>query len=116
MEHVYECKPDGKKLRTGRDAVDVMSAAGQDAAWILIPVECLDEDLFRLKTGVAGEFLQKFLTYGLRVAITGDIARFIEASSALRDFVYESNRGGHIWFVANNEEFAARLQQRAAGA
>jgi hypothetical protein len=108
----FACPSDGEKLRTDGDAVDVISeASGQDAQLIVIPVERLDPDFFRLRTGVAGQILQKFVTYGRRVAIVGDISKQVEESSALRDFVVESNRGDHIWFVETIADLERRLRQ-----
>jgi hypothetical protein len=75
----------------------------------------LGDDFFRLKTGVAGEIIQKFVTYGLRLAILGDISRYLTESSALWDFVYESNKGTHVWFVASHEELAEKLGRSAPG-
>src|SRR5579863_5214927 len=106
----FECAREGKKLRDDRDAVELIGDA-QGAGLIVIPAERLDEDFFRLRTGVAGQFLQKFVTYRRRVAIVGDISRHVAESSALRDFVVESNRGDHIWFVENIEEVERRLAQ-----
>ena len=57
----------------------------------MIPVERLTQDFFRLKTGVAGEIIQKSLT-------------------ALRGFVYECNGGTHVWFVGELAELHQRLQ------
>ncbi|MER5209775.1 DUF4180 domain-containing protein [Streptomyces sp. NPDC002838] len=34
-------------------------------------------------------------------------------SAALRDFVYETNQGGHIWFLADFDELGEK--PRAAG-
>ncbi len=88
------------KLRTDRDAVNLIAAcAGKET--IVIPVEDLDEDFFRLRTGVAGAMLQKFVNYRKRVVIVGDISRWTEASDAFRDFVIEANRGKDIQFVAS---------------
>jgi len=101
---VFKCAPQGKL-----DAVEIIGdALGQGARLVVIPVERFEDDFFRLRTGVAGEFLQKFVTYGVRIAILGDISRHLAASSALRDFVYESNRGRDIWFDANEEELRLR--------
>jgi hypothetical protein len=98
------------KLRTGRDATDLIGEAlRRGERMVVIPAERLDEDFFRLRTGVAGAFLQKFVTYRVRVAIVGDIAAHIEKSDALRDFVRESNRGDHVWFVADLNELEARM-------
>jgi Domain of unknown function (DUF4180) len=96
----YCCPAEGKKLRTERDAVDVIGDAfNHGANCVQIPAERLDEDFFRLKTRVAGEFIQKFVNYRLRLVIVGDISRHLEESEALRDFVDEANRGEDIQFV-----------------
>ena len=107
---VVECPVDGKKLRNDRDAVELIGEAlHAGAEMIAVPVERFEEDFFRLRTRVAGEIIQKFVTYGVRVAIVGDISAYLSESSALRDFVYEANRGRHIWFVATREELDQRL-------
>ena len=79
---------------------------------VAIPIERLGAEFFNLRNGVAGEVLQKFVTYRLRVAIVGDIAPFSDASKALHDFVVECNRGSTVWFVHDLEELKERLQQR----
>ncbi len=107
---ILECSPTGSKLRSERDALDLISAALQHrAAMMTIPIARLDDDFFRLKTGVAGALLQKFVNYRIRVAVVGDISNLINASDALRDLVRESNRGAQFWFVANRAELEQRL-------
>jgi hypothetical protein len=97
-------------LRNGTDAVDLMSAASEyRATFIVIPVERLGDDFFDLRTCMAGEMAQKFLMYGRRVAIIGDISRRIAASKSLAAFVIESNRGHDLWFVNNLQELVDRL-------
>jgi hypothetical protein len=109
---VLECVPDGTKLQSYRDTVDLIGKAFENrATLIVIPVECLDDDFFRLRTLIAGEMIQKFVQYRRRVAIVGDISRHLTESSALRAFVSETNRGKSVWFVASIEE----LQERLAG-
>jgi hypothetical protein len=49
------------------------------------------------------------VTYQVRLAIVGDIGRHVEASTALRDFVYETNRGTQIWFVAGLDDLREKL-------
>ncbi len=57
-----------EKLRSDRDAVDLIGEALENgASLIVIPVVRLDDDFFRLKTRVAGEMLQKFVNYRTRV-------------------------------------------------
>jgi len=101
-------------LRSGRDVTDLMSMAWEHRAnLVVISAKRLGDDFFRLKTGIAGEIVQKFVNYHLRLAIVGDITRYLEESTALRDFVRESNRGNHIWFVTDLEELGRRLQSSA---
>ena len=91
---------DGPLLRTGGDAIELMYT-DEDADWIALPVERLDPAFFDLRSGVAGEFAQKFVNYGRRVAIVGDISEWVERSTAFRDFVRECNRGNQLRFVAD---------------
>ena len=101
---------EGRKLRNDRDALELIGEARHAGARLVaIPVERFEEDFFHLRTRVAGEIIQKFVTYGVHLAIVGDISAYLHESSALRDFVYECNRGRHIWFVATREELEQRL-------
>lgn len=109
---VFECAAEGPPLRSDRDAVDLMSQALEhDARFIVIPAERLSDDFFHLKTRVAGEIIQRFVMYRMRVTIVGDIARHLAESASLRDFVREANRGNQCWFVADLDELSKRLKQ-----
>jgi hypothetical protein len=101
---VHHLPGEGPLLRSGADAIEAMYSA--EADWIAIPVARLDPAFFDLSSGVAGEFVQKFVNYGRRLAVVGDIAA---DSQALRDFVRECNRGRQVWFVADADELAQRL-------
>jgi Domain of unknown function (DUF4180) len=108
---VLECVRDGERLRTYNDAVDLIGKSFENrATLIVIPVECLDDEFFQLKTRIAGELIQKFVQYQRRLAIVGDISRHLAESSALRAFVTESNRGKDVWFLASREELNQRLE------
>jgi Domain of unknown function (DUF4180) len=108
--HVRQCAADGAPIRTARDATDLISEAWEERAKVLaIPVERLHPDFFQLSSGVAGEIVQKFATYKMRVAIVGDISRCVDESKSLRDFVREANRGDQLWFVAKREEIAEHM-------
>lgn len=108
---VLACAPDGQKLRSDGDAVDVISAAIQRGAELVaLPVERLADEFFTLSTGLAGGITQKFVNYRLRLAIVGDISRHMAQSSALGDFVHEANRGSQLWFVTDHDELAEKLR------
>lgn len=107
------CPPDGEIIRSERAAVDLIGEAlGQHAEGVVIPAERLDDEFFQLRTRIAGDIMQKFVMYRLLLVIVGDISRHVAESSALRDFVYETNRGDHVWFLSSLEELGERLGQR----
>jgi hypothetical protein len=110
---IFECATEGAPLRTDRDAADLIPIAWSHRAdWIALPVERLGDDFFRLETRIAGEVVQKFVGYRLRVAIVGDISRYLAESPALRAWVRESNRGNQVWFVESVEELGTRLSRQ----
>ncbi|MEV1172580.1 DUF4180 domain-containing protein [Nonomuraea sp. NPDC049784] len=112
-DRVYVCEPHGEPLREAGDALDLLGEAfGRGATWVAVPAERLHDDFFTLRTGVAGEIAQKFVNYRIGLAIVGDVSRFTAASSALRAWVLESNRGDHVWFVGDLAELAARRSAR----
>jgi hypothetical protein len=109
---VLECVPDGSKLQTYNDAVELIGKTFENhATLIVIPVECLNDEFFQLKTRIAGELIQKFVQYRRRLVIVGDISGFLAESSALRAFVNESNRGKEVWFLATLEDLNDRLER-----
>jgi hypothetical protein len=108
--HVLELPAEGPPLGSERDALDLIGATyGEEVDLIAIPVSRLDPDFLKLRTGMAGAFLQKLQNYGFRCAVVGDISAAVTASSALRDFVYESNKVGQVLFVESSEELRNEL-------
>ncbi|MDG9702991.1 DUF4180 domain-containing protein [Streptomyces sp. DH37] len=107
---VLMCADEGGTIGE-REALDLIGDAGyQGARWVAVPAGRLDEDFFRLRTGVAGEIVQKFANYRLGLAVVGDVSARTAASASLRDFVRECDRGRQTWFVANEAELAERLR------
>jgi hypothetical protein len=101
---------DGPAIAAEGEVNDVIgSTHGLGVDLIAISVERLVDDFFWLSSGLAGAVLQKFQQYGFRVAILGDISRFIAESPSLRDFVYESNKRGQVMFLADRAALEARL-------
>lgn len=107
---VWVCDPDGPLLDGERAATDLIGEAyGSGARVVAVPVSRLGPGFLTLSTRIAGEVIQKFVNYGFQVAFLGDISAEVEASDALRDFVRESNRGQHVWFLDNLDALAARI-------
>ena len=60
-------------------------------------------------SGVAGEIAQKCVNYRIGLAVLGDVSEAVARSVPLRDWIRESNKGRHIWFLADAAELAERL-------
>ncbi|MWV58525.1 DUF4180 domain-containing protein [Rathayibacter sp. VKM Ac-2754] len=105
---------EGAALSTSEDALALVAETyGGDVETIVVPVGRLDPEFFRLRSGIAGEFVQKLVNYRKRLVIVGDITEQVSTSSALHDFVVESNRGDHLWFVPALDALDARLGDSA---
>ncbi|GHT01386.1 hypothetical protein AGMMS49525_01950 [Bacteroidia bacterium] len=92
-----------KPIKSVDDAIDYLGDCYyHNCIGIVIPASVLDSTFFELKTGLAGEILQKFTTYKMKVAIIGDFSNV--ASVSLRDFIRESNSRKSINFVASVED------------
>ncbi|MFG1952642.1 DUF4180 domain-containing protein [Micromonospora sp. NPDC048830] len=107
---VLECDPDGPPVATVQDALDLIGAAFLGAEVVAVPAGRLDGHFFDLGTRFAGEVMQKFVNYRLRLAIIGDISRHLATSPALRALVHESNRADHVWFLPDLDALDARLR------
>jgi hypothetical protein len=80
------------------DLLDLMADAGYNGcSGLIIHKTTLCPDFFDLKTGLAGEILQKFSNYRMKLAIIGDFSEI--KSNSLRDFIRESNQRCIINFV-----------------
>ncbi len=91
-------------IADAQSALDVLMAANYEFGTknIVIDKKMVAEDFFVLSTGLAGEILQKYINYGGRIAIFGDYSHY--TSKPLKDFIYESNNGKDVFFVATEEE------------
>ncbi|MDG4800879.1 DUF4180 domain-containing protein [Micromonospora sp. WMMD980] len=106
---VLLCDPAGPPIATEADALDLIGAAFLGATVVAVPAERLDRSFFALGTRFAGEVMQKFVNYRLRLVVVGDISAHLAASGALRALVAESNRHDQVWFVPDLSTLDARL-------
>lgn len=98
----------GVIINNAEDGVDLIgNAYYQGFDKILLGKESLSSDFFDLKTGMAGEILQKFSNYRVRLAIIGDFSEY--NSKSLQDFIRESNTGKLVNFLSSKEEAIDRL-------
>lgn len=94
-------------ITSEQDALDLMADVGYqyESTKIILHKKHVSEHFFELKSGLAGAVLQKFSNYRVRLAIIGEFSN--HKSRSLKDFIYESNRNGHILFV---EDIRAALE------
>lgn len=119
IEHLQQENGPGIAVVTGEEKVITDTRSALDLAMtvkhetgaerIAIDKKLVCEEFFILSTGVAGEILQKFINYRVKMAVYGDYSRY--TSKPLRDFIYESNRGKDFFFVATQEEAVRRLAE-----
>ena len=97
-------------IRSPQDGLDLLgNVYYQDFDKIILHKRNLTPDFFDLKNKLAGEILQKFSTYRIRLAIVGDFS--VYTSKSLNDFIYESNKGRQVAFVGSVEEALNRLSK-----
>lgn len=94
-----------------QSALDLIATVGFETGCsrIVINKSTICEEFFDLKTRLAGEVLQKFINYNIKLAIVGDFS--VYSSKSLRDFIYESNKGKDIFFLPTEHEAVDKLSQ-----
>lgn len=86
-------------IQNVQDALDLMVSVqyNEGCDKIILKKEQIVDDFFELKTKLAGEILQKYTNYQVKLAIVGEFASC--NSKSLNDFIYESNKGNSVWFL-----------------
>lgn len=102
-------KSENVVITDAQSALDLLMSAKYDVGTknIVINKKLIAEDFFILSRGLAGEILQKYVNYGGRIAVYGDYSHY--TSKPLKDFIYESNKGKDVFFVATEDEAVEML-------
>lgn len=98
-------------IRDVQDSLDLMASVqySHDCYKIMIRKSNLTEDFFELKTRLAGEILQKYVNYQVKLAIVGDFD--VYDSKSLKDFIYECNNGKQVFFLRDEQNALQALHQ-----
>jgi hypothetical protein len=108
---IWLCAAEGPSLAEDRALSDLigelLSASG--VKLVAVPLARLGPDFLRLSSGVAGQVLQKLVNYRFQVTVLGDVTAAAAASTPLRDFIGESNRGTTVWFLDDLAGLEAKL-------
>ena len=106
-QSIAELNANGVVLSTAQQFLQMMMDASAEG--IIVHQKNIDEQFFDLRSGLAGEMLQKVVNYRLRLAIVGDFS--IYESNSLKAFILESNRSNSIVFVKTIEDALIRLSK-----
>lgn len=109
-KNIVLAQAEGLILTDPSSALDLIASARYetDCDRLILEKSAICEDFFRLSSGLAGEILQKFVNYRMKLAIVGDFSGY--TSKPLKDFMTESNRGRDFFFVGTLDEALARLE------
>lgn len=73
---------------------------------IVINKEAICEEFFDLSTRIA-ENIAKFVNYHIKIAIVGDFSKY--TSKSLKNFIYESNNGKHVFFLPDEMQAVQKI-------
>jgi len=105
---VAEIQSDEVVIQKVHDALDIMADADYNGARkIILHEKNIHPDFFKLRTGLAGEILQKFVNYKVQLALIGDFSKY--QSKPLHDFIRECNKGNQFFFVQDIEAAIQKL-------
>ncbi|MGV3612492.1 MAG: DUF4180 domain-containing protein [Fluviicola sp.] len=95
-------------IETTEDGLDILgNVYYQGFDRMIIYEKNITPEFFDLKNGMAGEILQKFSNYRMRLAIVGDFSAY--TSKSITDFMYESNNGKQVNFLKAVDEALEKL-------
>jgi hypothetical protein len=103
------CESSEVIIRDGQTTLDFAASIASEYGCqsIAINKSAICEDFFILSTGIAGEVAQKFVNYRFRAAIIGDFSGY--TSKSLKDYIYECNKYGPLYFVSTEDEAVKKL-------
>ncbi len=103
--YIKNCSHD-VMIRNSGDILDLLSFGAEHTTNLYLLEETnLDRPFYDLKSGLAGEIVQKFSNYGVRAVIVGSFNSI--QSQRFREFMAESNKGEQLRFA---EDGASGLQ------
>ncbi|KYG80796.1 DUF4180 domain-containing protein [Roseivirga echinicomitans] len=100
---IAEVTSEGFVINDKEDGLDLLgNLYYQGFDHVILHKDNITSDFFDLKTGIAGEILQKFSNYRVKLAIIGNFE--VHQSKSLQNFIFESNKLRQINFAESLEE------------
>jgi len=98
-----ECAAAEAPIHTEQNALDLISACFENNTnLVMVSAEALADDFFKLRTGLAGSVLQKFINYNIKVAVVMTDQQ--EVKGKFKEFITEANKGNSFKKFSNKEE------------
>jgi len=105
---VAELSSENVLIKTAEDGAQLLADLYyQGLDLIIMQAKQLSPTFFDLKSGLAGEVLQKCSNFRIRLTIIGDFNNI--KSKSLRDFIFESNKRKSVNFVGSIGEAMERV-------
>jgi PadR family transcriptional regulator, regulatory protein AphA len=106
-----ECLPEGGKIASEADALDLVAACGEHLCHrLLLHASNLTPDFYNLRSGLAGEVLLKFSNYRIQAAAI--LKPELAEQGRFGEMVLESNRGNQFrvfYDRASAEDWLAQI-------
>ncbi|WP_284641094.1 DUF4180 domain-containing protein [Paenibacillus silviterrae] len=98
-------------VEDAQSALDLLATVRYetDSDRMILHKSLLSESFFDLSTRLAGEVVQKFINYRMKLAIVGDFSTY--SSKSLKHFIYESNNGTDLFFLPDVQQAIDRLSR-----
>lgn len=98
-----ECNSAETILSSEQDALDLVAACAENNTnLIMLHSQVLADDFFKLRTGLAGQVLQKFVNYHVKVAVI--LTSEARIRGKFKELITESNKGSDFRVLSNPAE------------
>ena len=90
-------------LRTEQDAVDLVALCMEnDSSLLLLHSQALEEDFFKLRTGIAGQMIQKWINYHVKTAAVAP--KELIQRGKFKEMALEANKSNHFGVFESKED------------
>lgn len=110
-EEIARIVSDEVSIKDTQTLLDIVMGVQYETGYrqIIMDKATILEAFFDLKTKLLGEAFQKLVIYQLRLAIIGDYSSYV--SKSWQDYMFESNKGNNVYFVATELEAVEKLKR-----
>ncbi|EUJ46239.1 DUF4180 domain-containing protein [Listeria riparia] len=110
-EEIARIVSDEVSIKDTQTLLDIVMGVQYETGYrqIIVDKATILEAFFDLKTKLLGEAFQKLVIYQQRLAIIGDYSSYV--SKSWQDYMFESNKGNNVYFVATELEAVEKLKR-----